>query len=101
MWSGSPVSSNLRVEVCRFIPSFAAHAAVAFEADPTRFDHAILQSMAQDAGVPEDWETLDAGSAERSLCRAATREILRRAAGPSLPRPRLQSGDGQNSANHR
>src|SRR5580700_8809141 len=34
MWSGSPLSSNLRVEVCRFIPSFAAHAAVAFEADP-------------------------------------------------------------------
>jgi hypothetical protein len=34
MWSGSPVSSNLRVEVCRFIPSFAAHAAVALEADP-------------------------------------------------------------------
>src|SRR3984885_14271335 len=33
-WSGSPVSSNLRVEVCRFIPSFAAHTAVALEADP-------------------------------------------------------------------
>src|SRR5260370_37736130 len=26
MWSDSPVSSNLRVEVCRFIPSFATAA---------------------------------------------------------------------------
>ena len=33
-WSGSPVSSNLRVEVCRFIPRSAAHTAVALEADP-------------------------------------------------------------------
>src|SRR6202041_2923402 len=37
MWSGSPVSSNLRVDDCRFIPSFAAHAAVALEADPHQF----------------------------------------------------------------
>ena len=31
-WSGLPLSSNFRVEVCMFMPSRAAHAAVAFEA---------------------------------------------------------------------
>jgi hypothetical protein len=44
-----------RVEVCRFIPGFAAHAAVPLETDHTRFDHLILQSMAQDVAVAEDW----------------------------------------------
>ena len=34
MWNGSPVSSNLRVEDCRFIPSLAAQAAVALVAAP-------------------------------------------------------------------
>jgi hypothetical protein len=34
MWSDAPVSSNLRVEVCMFISNFAAHSAVALEADP-------------------------------------------------------------------
>src|ERR1700722_9759440 len=33
-WSGLPVSSNLSVEDCRFIPSLAAQAAVALEAAP-------------------------------------------------------------------
>ena len=34
MWNGSPVSSNLRVEDWRFIPSWAAQTAVALEAAP-------------------------------------------------------------------
>ena len=33
-WSGSPLSSNLSVELCRFMPSFAAQTAVAFDAAP-------------------------------------------------------------------
>ena len=34
MWKGSPVSSNFSVELCRFMPSFAAHSAVALVAAP-------------------------------------------------------------------
>ena len=33
-WNGSPLSSNLSVELCRFIPCCAAQTAVAFEAAP-------------------------------------------------------------------
>ena len=33
-WNGSPVSSLLRVELCRFMPSFAAQTAVALEPAP-------------------------------------------------------------------
>src|SRR5258708_40056074 len=33
-WKASPVSSFLSVELCRFIPSFAAQIAVAFEPAP-------------------------------------------------------------------
>ncbi len=34
MWNGCPPSSNFSVELCRFIPSFAAHSAVALVAAP-------------------------------------------------------------------
>src|ERR1700722_15763100 len=36
IWNGSPVSSNLRVEDCRFIPSLAAQTAVALAPAPPR-----------------------------------------------------------------
>src|SRR3984885_15990770 len=45
-WKASPVSSFLSVELCRFIPSFAAQIAVAFEPAP----HQILSRRLSEYG---------------------------------------------------
>src|SRR3984957_3785240 len=45
-WKASPVSSFFRVELCRFIPSFAAQIAVAFEPAP----HQILSRRLSECG---------------------------------------------------
>src|ERR1700733_6852954 len=71
IWNGSPVSSNLRVEDCRFIPSLAAQTAVVLEPAPPQIGSGIPRGGAWSENSPGGWETSDVGSVERIPCRVA------------------------------
>src|SRR5665647_3399287 len=74
MWKGSPVSLFLSVELCRFMPSFAAHIAVAFEPAPHQMRSRSPGECGSRASNPGGLETSDADWAARNRCRAARRE---------------------------
>src|SRR5579864_2745920 len=75
MWSDSPVSSNLRVEVCRFIPGFAAHSAVAFEADPHQIRSRNPAEYGSRRSSPGGFGNIGRGLGCASPSRVAGREI--------------------------
>src|SRR6267378_2509855 len=72
-WKASPVSSFLRVELCRFMPSFAAQTAVVFEPAPHQIRSRRPSEWGSRRGGRADLGTWVADSAVRNLGRATGR----------------------------